>query len=147
MRVVLDTNIVVRFVYSPSGLILALVQLLQAPQHALVTSQTLLDEATEVLCRPRIRARHQLDDGAIQNALKQLYANSEPPTALPSHATRFVPHDPKDDAVVLTAMNGKADVICTLDKHLHHQDTVNLCAQSGVRIVSDLELLAELRQI
>ncbi len=145
MRVVLDTNIVVRFVYSPSGLILALVRLLLPPRHTLITSQILLDEAAEVLARPKLRARHQMDDAAIQAALRQLYANAPAPLNLPASATTLVPHDPKDDAVVLTAITGHADVICTLDKHLRHPDVTDFCSQRGVRVLSDMELLAELR--
>ena len=74
MRVVLDTNIVVRFIYSPSGFIVGVVRLLQPPQHALVTSAELLREAADVLARPRLRARHQMDDEAIAQALDQLYS-------------------------------------------------------------------------
>jgi putative PIN family toxin of toxin-antitoxin system len=145
MRVVLDTNIVVRFVYSPSGFILALVRLLQPPQHELITSVTLVEEAADVLGRPRLRARHQMDDAAIRTALDRLYAGFRAPMTLPSSATRLVPHDPKDDAVILTAQSGHAEVICTLDKHLHHPDVKAYCSQRGIRVLTDIELLAELR--
>jgi predicted nucleic acid-binding protein len=60
MRVVLDTNIVVRFIYSPSGFIVGLVRLLQPPQHALITSVELIQEAADVLARPRGRRRSAL---------------------------------------------------------------------------------------
>jgi putative PIN family toxin of toxin-antitoxin system len=146
MRVVLDTNIVVRFVYSPSGFIVALVRLLRPPAHALITSPALLQEAADVLGRPRLRTRHQMDDGAIQNALDRLYAGFPAPVTLPPSATTIVPHDPKDDAVVLTAVGGHADVICTLDSHLHEPSVKAFCSQHGIRVLTDIELLAELRK-
>jgi predicted nucleic acid-binding protein len=86
-----------------------------------------------------------LDDSAIQAALRQLYASAPAPVSLSSSATTLVPHDPKDDAVVLTAIAGQADVICTLDKHLKHPDVTSMCSQHGIRVMSDIELLAELR--
>jgi putative PIN family toxin of toxin-antitoxin system len=144
---VLDTNIVVRFVYSPSGLIVGLVRLLQPPRHTLVTSPELLREAADVLGRPRLRARHQMTDEAIQTALDRLYAGFGAPVPLPPSATTIVPHDPQDDAVVLTAIAGHADVICTLDAHLHEPDVKAFCFQQGIRVLSEIELLAELHRV
>ena len=56
----------------------------------------------------------------------------------------LVPRDPKDDIVVLTAMTGRADVICTLDAHLHDPSVKQICGQHGIRVLSDVELLTEL---
>jgi putative PIN family toxin of toxin-antitoxin system len=144
MRVVLDTNIVVRFIYSPSGFILGLVRLLQPPRHALITSAELIREAADVLARPRLRVRHKLDEQAISKALNQLYSGFPPPVTLPAFTTSIVPHDPKDDIVVMTAIAGGADVICTLDAHLHEQSVKQFCRQNGIRVLSDIELLTEL---
>jgi putative PIN family toxin of toxin-antitoxin system len=144
MRVVLDTNVVVRFVYSPSGLIIGLIRLLQPPQHALITSPELVREAADVLARPRLRARHKLDPDAISKVLDHLYSGFPSPVTLPSSSASFVPHDPKDDIVILTAITGQADVICTLDAHLHDQSVKAFCDQHGIRILTDIELLAEL---
>jgi len=63
------------------------------------------------------------------------------------HATTIVPHDPKDDAVVLTAITGHADVIRTLDAPLHEPDVKAFCLQHGIRVLTEIELLAELRTV
>jgi predicted nucleic acid-binding protein len=137
-------DIVVRFIYSPSGFIVGLVRLLQPPQHALITSAELIGEAADVLARPRLRVRHKLDDQAIAKALDQLYSGFPPPVTLPSSSTSIVPHDSKDDIVVLTAITGRADAICTLDAHLHEPSEKQFCGQHGIRILGDIELLTEL---
>lgn len=110
----------------------------------MITSVELIQEAADVLARPRLRVRHKLDDQAISKALDQLYSGFPPPVTLPVSATSIVPHDPKDDIVIMTAIAGGADAICTLDAHLREQSVKQFCGQHGIRILSDIELLTEL---
>lgn len=56
-----------------------------------------------------------------------------------------IPHDPKDVDVVLTAIAGRAEVICTLDRHLRDPRVLAICQANGIRVLSDIELLNELR--
>lgn len=49
--------------------------------------------------------------------------------------------DPDDNA----AIAGQAQVICTRDRHFRNENVVDFCAQHGIRIVDDIELLTELR--
>jgi hypothetical protein len=51
---------------------------------------------------------------------------------------------PKGNPNVLTAIAGKADVLCTLDRHVHEPQIVSFCAGQGIRILGDAELLPEL---
>jgi predicted nucleic acid-binding protein len=60
--------------------------------------------------------------------------------------TPLVRRDPKDDGVILTAIAGEADVICTRDAHLLDAETKHYCAQHGIRVFTDVELLKELRK-
>jgi predicted nucleic acid-binding protein len=97
-----------------------------------------------VLRRPRIRSFHQLSDARIRHFVSRLYKLGilvQLPAALPS----AVPLDPKDNPIVMTAILGKANVLCTLDRHLHDAAVTALCAGHGVRVLRDAELLAELR--
>ena len=80
-------------------------------------------------------------------ALDRLYAGHAAQVPLPPSATTIVPHDPKDDAVVLTAIAGHADAICTLDVHLREPDVQAFCLRHGIRVLTDIELLAELRTV
>ena len=91
-------------------------------------------------------ARHMLDDTAIAKALDQLYAGFPAPVTLPPSSTSIVPHDPKDDIVILTAIGGTADAICTLDAHVHDPRVKAFCNQHGIRVLTDVELLTELNK-
>jgi putative PIN family toxin of toxin-antitoxin system len=143
MRIMCDTNVLVRTILSPDGAAAELMQQI-ARDHSLVISRAVLGEVYDVLRRPRIRSFHRLGDLRIRRVISSLYklGSFVPlPTTLPS----VVPIDPKDDPIVMTAIVGKADVLCTLDRHLHDPAVTALCAGHGVRVLRDAELLAELR--
>jgi hypothetical protein len=44
------------------------------------------------------------------------------------------------------AINAKVDVICALDRHFRDPAVVNLLAGHGIRVLTDVEVLRELRQ-
>jgi hypothetical protein len=52
--------------------------------------------------------------------------------------------DPYDDPVVYTAVNGRADVLCALDRHFYAPNVVAFCQQHGTEIMSDVDLLQKL---
>lgn len=98
----------------------------------------------EVLRRPKIQKLHGQDDRGIRRFISTLYKASAI-VVVPPPVPRVVPHDPKDDAVLLTAIGGKADVLTTRDQHLFHPGVLSLAGSYRLRIVSDYALLAELR--
>jgi predicted nucleic acid-binding protein len=102
-----------------------------------------LTELLDVLRRPKIRALHGRNEGGIRRVIGSIYKLSAVP--LPADLPAVVRADPKDNPIVMTAVAGKADVLCTLDKHLHQAAVVDFCAGNGVRILKDADLLAELR--
>lgn len=56
-----------------------------------------------------------------------------------------VASDPDDNIVVATAVTGGADVICTRDRHIRHAVVQAYCATFGIRVLTEVELLNELR--
>jgi hypothetical protein len=50
-----------------------------------------------------------------------------------------------DDMVLLTATAGQADVLGTNNRHFFAPDVMHFAADHGVRILRDIELIAELR--
>ena len=58
---------------------------------------------------------------------------------------RIVPFDSDDDAIVHTALIGRADILCTLNRHLYRRSVTDYCTSHRIRIASDLETLALLR--
>jgi putative PIN family toxin of toxin-antitoxin system len=143
MRIVCDTNVLVRAAIHPSGLAGELLKLIRA-SHLLVASLPLLAEVLQVLRRPKIQALHGLDEHGIRRFVTALY-KAALIVQVPHPIPRVVPHDPKDDAILLTAIGGKAERLATRDQHLFHPDVLKIGASYRVRIITDDALLEELR--
>ena len=143
MRVMCDTNVLVRAAMTPGGAASVLLRLI-AVDHLLVTSVSQLAELLDVLRRPRIRALHGLNERGIRRFISRLYKLAVV-VPVPIEIPSVVPRDPKDNAIVMAAVAGEAEVLRTLDRHLHHSDAVQYCARHGVRVLRDADLLVELR--
>lgn len=145
MIVVCDANILIRAAWSLSGPAAEVVDRLARSPHQLVCSHVLLTEVERTLKAPRLRQRHQLDDAAIERFIRALELLADI-VVVPVGPPPVVVGDPLDDHVVFTAEEYRADVICTRDRHLFHPSVLAYCSRRGIRILTDLELLAELRQ-
>jgi putative PIN family toxin of toxin-antitoxin system len=144
MRVVLDTNIVARVVMSPRGPAWELFDLMRS-DHELMVSLEMLAELARVLAYDRVRRIHKLDDRGIEEFVKGV-ASGAHTVRLPESLPRVVPHDADDDLVLATAVAGQADVICTRNRHLYHEDVLAYCTSHAIKIMDDLALLTALRQ-
>jgi predicted nucleic acid-binding protein len=54
--------------------------------------------------------------------------------------------DPNDVHVVQAAVCANADYLCTLDQHFFEPPVVAFCADHGVTVITDVDLLDKLRQ-
>ena len=144
MRILLDTNLLVRAAITPKGSAREILRLIEASaEHTLVISTYLLSEVADVLRRDRIRARWPLTDleiGAYCQYLARV-AEEVTPEALPA-----VIHDEKDQAVVETAVSGRVDAICTSDGHFYQAPVLEFCEAHAIRVLKDVELLNRLRR-
>ena len=143
MKIVCDTNVLVRAAVNPNGLAGELLQHIRA-SHDLLASSPLLGELLDVLRRPKIKELHGRDEHGIRRFIASLY-KAAIIVDVPHPVPRIVPHDPKDDVVLLTAIGGKANVLTSRDQHLFHRDVPTFAAGHGLRIIRDDDLLAELR--
>jgi putative PIN family toxin of toxin-antitoxin system len=144
MRVLLDTNVLVRATGTSSGPARSvLLALLEAP-HVIIVSSFLLDELRRVLKYPRVGQIHGLTEIAINEYIRDLIAAAEFIDVPPS-LTGHVAHDPDDDPIVACAVYGRADVLCTRDRHLRSPQVLAYCANFKIRVMTDVELAAELR--
>jgi putative PIN family toxin of toxin-antitoxin system len=143
MRATADANILVRAIASPSGPGGALLDLLTAPPHVLVVSPYILGEVRRVLAYPRVRKLLRMTDEEIAEflALIAVCAEVVEPRDVP-----MICRDPMDDAVIATAVEGRADVLCTLDRDLHEPIVAAYLATFGIRVLTDVALLQELRR-
>src|ERR1041385_5515704 len=104
MRILLDTNLLVRAAITPEGSareILRLIQLSDA--HVLILSTYILSEVSDVLRRDRIRARWPLTDEEIRLYCQYLARVTEEVSDEPLPPVMI--DDPKDQAVLQTAVS------------------------------------------
>jgi len=146
MRIVLDTNILVRATAKAKGPARELLQVIvNTPEHVLLLSPFLLMELERVLSYDRVRAVVKLNDEEIAEYLGYLRAEAVSEIVFPGPAPSVVPSDADDDPVVHTAVVGRADVLCTLNRHFFHPSVLDYCQQRGVLVATDVEMLDFLR--
>ncbi len=133
MRIVVDTNTAI------SGLLWQgaprrLLDVCRAGKVVIVTSQVLIAELGEVLCREKFAARI-LRAGLSPRAIVEDYAHlTEGVEPKPLDAP--ICRDPDDDAVLACAVTGKADVVVSGDA-----DLLMLCTFRGIPIISADQML------
>src|SRR4051794_13625489 len=115
MRVVIDSGVLVRVSSNRAGPAYRLVTSLTPPQDQIILSEFMVSEVVRVLGYPRIQFRQRLGPGGIDEHVSWLRSMSE--IVEPAQGPPVVLADPKDDPIVYTAVAGKADVLCTLDRH------------------------------
>lgn len=129
LRVVIDTNIWVRALKG-GPISLPILVALREGRFQLLLSDYLVEELRGVLARPRVRRSIELRD--IDDLLTLIETRAEWVT-LKTPA----PHcrDPKDEPVLSTAIDGRADAIVTGDSDLRADDPLRAeMAAYGVQL-------------
>ena len=140
MRITLDTNVLVSGHSPGSGDSRRLLLKILRDGHRLVLSQTILYELEEVLRYPRIRQLYRLTDAQICAYVETLtdvaeLVNIGRPVEIPLT-------DRDDWAVLRTAMDGNAEVLCTNDGGFYKAPVLAFCAQYSLRVMKPQDLLA-----
>ena len=107
--------------------------------HQLITSEFLLDEVARVLRYPRLLARHGLNEQEIEEHVDFLRRISELVDVVIGEPV--VLSDPDDDPVIYTALDGRADVLCTLDRDFFQPKVIKFCRTRSIAVVTDVGLL------
>jgi putative PIN family toxin of toxin-antitoxin system len=142
MRIVLDTNILVRANVKTQGPARNLLLKIAYSDHVLIASAFLLREVERALAYPRLQKLWRLSLKDIQEHLQFLVRISE--LVHPLIGPPVVLTVPNDDPVVYAAVYGKADVLCTLDRDFSEPEVVAFCRNRGISILNDVELLQKL---
>jgi putative PIN family toxin of toxin-antitoxin system len=121
VRATVDSNIWVSAVISRHGSPARLEAAFRAGCFTAVTSDPLLDEVEGVLLRPRLAARFAVTPEKVAAILTLPRDRAE---SVGITGTVRVCRDPEDDAVIETAIRGKADVIVTGDADLRDDPAV-----------------------
>ena len=105
MKILLDTNLLVRAAITPKGSAREILRLVEAHvDHVLVLSPYILSEVADVLRRDRIRARWPLTDEEVRSYCHYVASVGEEVFPAPLEP---VIQDPKDQAIIETAVAGR----------------------------------------
>jgi putative PIN family toxin of toxin-antitoxin system len=96
------------------------------------------------LSYPRLQTQYSLTEAEIQehvDLLQRVATIVEPLISEP-----IILSDPKDDPVLFTAVQGRADVLCTRDRDFYVPEVIAFCRQRGIEVMGEVELLNRLRE-
>lgn len=116
MNVVLDTNVIVSALLSPSGAPAAIIKLWENEAFNVLVSAELIDELRHTLLYPKIKESLKWSDEAIGDFIDR-YARIAI-LVTPQARVEVVIQDPADNRVLECAIAGGASFIITGDKHL-----------------------------
>ena len=116
MRAVLDTNVLVSAILSPTGPPDLILQAWRRGAFELITSAPLLMELRGVLGRPRIAKRLRRQPAEVATFLSDFSENALVVT--PEEELHVVQRDPADNRVLEAAVAGKADFVVSGDEDL-----------------------------
>ena len=133
MRVVVDTNILVRALIMPHGTVGPVLLRLRQGDYVLLYGHLLLEELVDVLNRPRIRQKYRLTEQDIETVIRLLLLRGE---AVVPQEHVVACRDPDDDKFLEVAVSGKADVLVTGD-----EDLLVLHPFAGIPILSPAAFL------
>jgi predicted nucleic acid-binding protein len=91
---------------------------------------------SRVLRYPRVQRIHGIGEEKIDEYLRLLQMGSLMVAVPSDEVETVVPNDPKDDPIVATAVAAKAEVLCTLDRHLHQESVLNYCGGRSIEVVT-----------
>lgn len=129
MRITPDTGILVRMNTKATGPARRLLEVILDGPHELVLSEFLLTETTRVLQYPRLQLLYRPTSIDIAEHMELLRARAE--LVHPVVYAPVVLADPDDDPVLYTAVSGRADVLCTLDRDFYSPGVIEFCSRRG----------------
>lgn len=128
LRIVLDTNVYISATLSPKGSSGRVFESARQRRFRLITSPFIINETGKVL-----RRLGRVNSQAVTQRLKDIAHIAE--IVQPTTSLRVV-RDPNDDAIIEAAIDGKADMIVSLDK-----DLLSLKVYNNIPILHVVDLL------
>lgn len=143
MRIVLDTNILIRGHHRIPSLPRRLLNSLLDSDHRLIISNDLLAEVTRELRYPRFQKLYGLTDAELIQYVQFLQSVSTLVALDPGYLAPI--RDPYDLIVLQTAEKGGADLLCTSDRDFYDPIVLAYCAARGIEVCREEDLWARLR--
>lgn len=143
MRIVFDTNVLLRAHPRAAGPARRAVLHAVNHGHIVISSYYILGELTRVLKYPRVLRAFHLTPALADQFVAEVEEFSR--IVVPMDIRDVQLRDETDRAVIGTALAGNADAICTCDEDLFEAQVIDFSAQHGVDILTDVSLLRDQR--
>jgi putative PIN family toxin of toxin-antitoxin system len=143
VRIALDSAILVRANHRAEGVARALLAEILNRGHILILSASILEELEASFRYPRLIKRFGLRGPDVSDYLSALKMSS----VMVEIDTTLTPpiRDIKDLHVVQAAIAGRAEYLCTLDRHFYDEAIGEFCARRGITIITDVDLIRLVR--
>jgi putative PIN family toxin of toxin-antitoxin system len=142
LRIVLDTNALIRAHRRISSRARRLLEQLLQGGHDLILSNEMLAEATKVLRYPRFQSLYGLTDADLLDYTQFLQSISHLVALDPQYRAPL--RDPNDLIVLQTAERGEADILCTDDGDFFDPTILSYFAARGIEVCDEAALLERL---
>jgi putative PIN family toxin of toxin-antitoxin system len=129
LHVVLDTNVIVSSLQFPKGSLAQVWHILDAGHFRLLISPFIVTETARIL-----RNRFHWQDPKLQTTLKAMVKKAK--LVNPCTVPDAVPNDADDNHIVACALEGRADLIVSGDRHL-----LSLAEYEGIPIIRPVDFL------
>lgn len=139
MRLVLDTDVVIAAMRSPSGASAYVLDEIDSGKSVLLLSVALTLEYEAVCRRPKHQLAAGLSDRGVDDFLNQLVDIAEPVSI--GYVWRPLLEDPNDEMVLEAAINGRADALVTFNRR-HFGDVP---MRFGINLLAPGEVLWRIR--
>jgi putative PIN family toxin of toxin-antitoxin system len=144
VRIVFDTNILVRTFISPRGPANEALEAILAGNHRLLLSIEILQESMRVLRKPLMSLLHGKTEDDLYGFRVRLLQNVE--MVLLNPLLTGPVRDPNDIVILQTTLSGNADAICTFDRDFFTPPASDFLALRKIAVLTDAQLLQRLRQ-
>jgi putative PIN family toxin of toxin-antitoxin system len=144
VRIVVDSNILVRAFVNRGGVANDLLVMILETGHALVLSNEIIREVSRVLRSTRISRVHgQSEESVYEFALWLKHVAA----VVQLNPLAYGPiRDYQDVFVLQTAFSAGADVLCTCDLDFFSPPASAFLESCGIAVMTDVQLIQRLRQ-
>jgi putative PIN family toxin of toxin-antitoxin system len=140
LRVVIDTNLFISSLLNRRGAPARVIDAWRNRNYLLVVSEEIIAEIQRVIRSPSIQSKYSILDQDI-DALLALLNRETLLVAGQADVTGAVPDDPHDEIFLACALDGKAGLIVSGDKHL-----LNLQEYQNIPILTAGQFLEKLNR-
>lgn len=143
MRIVVDSNLLVRAFLQPGGLANQLLLNIIDSDHSLLLSNEIVLEVSRVLRYPRMTNLHAASEGEVYDFIGWLRIVAEMIVFDPFVLAPI--RDESDIFVLQTALSGGAEFLCTCDRDFFEPPASIFLESRGIAVVTDAQLMRRLK--